>query len=430
MKNNSAKKIIALYYILSLALTLPVLIIPLWFIDRPIWIIVYCMFFYIYARMAVSLIAYITILPSLYKELDAEKYAAIITTKPFRAPYSYKLALYLATGDYQTAYNMISSLSLKHKSHKERVYGHLWLCRICFERGDYEGLKDSLDQIENYLKYNPSIKLGKHDKAGHEFYRAFLSADYVSACSISEKIIEKYSKKKSYNSSVLIRQYQLAVTKKVSGDTNEATALFEKIRNRAPKLFLSTLAQRQLEYISGTLEETAPEPLEVTENISGKPSKKLRIFRVFVYLWCLVCLILLIISEILLQLDKPKFENENLEYEQKIESVLYDDYTEYQILGYIDVYPDLDDREAADSVFLVESDGKIDLHTLYREDEELGNNLNVKDIQVDKTYVYENVFSKKIEFVLTKKKYNIPNNAKYYCEIDGYYFCLIGVSDS
>ena len=120
----------------------------------------------------------------------------------------------------------------------------------------------------------------------------------------------------------------------------------------------------------------------------------------------------------------------NLEYGKKIESVVYDDYTEYHILGYIEFYPDLDGTEAADSVFLVESDGKIDLHTLYREDEELGNNLNVEDIKLDKTYVYENVFSKKIEFVLTMKKRNIPENAKYYCEIDGYYFCLISVSDS
>lgn len=429
MKNNSGKKAVALYVILSIAFAIPALI-PLWVIRRPIWILVYCLFFYIYIHIAVSFATRIAIWPSLVKELDAEKYAAIVNTRLFRARHSNKLALYLATGDHQGAYNIISSLSLKHKSYKQRVYGHFWLCRICFERGDYEGLKENVDQIENYRKYNPSIKLSKYDQAVYDFYRAFSNADYLSACEILEKSIEKYSQKKMYNYTTLFRRYQLAVTKKMSGDTNEAITLFEEIRDRAPKLFLSTLAQRQLEYISGTLEETVPEPLEVTENISGKPSKKLRIFRTIVYLWCLVCVILLIISEILPHLDKPKFESKNLEYEKKIESVLYDDYTEYQILGYIDIYPDLNNREAADSVFLVESDGKIDLHTLYREDEELGNNLNVEDIKLDKTYVYENIFSKKIEFVLTKKKHDIPDNVKYYCEIDGYYFCLISVSDS
>lgn len=426
MKNNSGKKAVALYVILSIAFAITALM-PLWVIRRPIWILVYCLFFYIYIHIAVSFATRIAIWPSLVKELDAEKYSAIVNTRLFRARNSNKLALYLATGDHQGAYNIISSLSLKHKSYKQRVYGHFWLCRICFERGDYAGLKESVDQIENYRKYNPSIKLSKYDQAVYEFYRAFSNADYLSACEILEKSIEKYSQKKMYNYTTLFRRYQLAVTKKISGDTNEAITLFEKIRDRAPKLFLSTLAQRQLEYISGTLEETVPEPLEVTENISGKPSKKLRIFRIFVYLFCLA---LLIISEILLHLDKPKFEQEVPEVTATIENTLYDDYDNYRILGYFAVYSKYGDTEPIDYVFLVESDGKIDLHTLYESDEELESSLSVKDIQVNKSYVYENMFSKKIEFVLTKKKYKVPNNAKYYYEIDGYYFWLISVSDS
>ena len=44
-------------------------------------------------------------------------------------------------------------------------------------------------------------------------------------------------------------------------------------------------------------------------------------------------------------------------------------------------------------------------------------------------YVYENLFSKKIAFVLTEKKRNIPDNVQFYYEIDGYYFCVIDISD-
>ena len=40
---------------------------------------------------------------------------------------------------------------------------------------------------------------------------------------------------------------------------------------------LSTLAQKQLDYISGLLEETAPERLEVTENIAVKSHRKAKI---------------------------------------------------------------------------------------------------------------------------------------------------------
>ncbi|MBO5305530.1 MAG: hypothetical protein J6B12_02085, partial [Clostridia bacterium] len=35
----------------------------------------------------------------------------------------------------------------------------------------------------------------------------------------------------------------------------------------------------------------------------------------------------------------------------------------------------------------------------------------------------------KVEFVLTEKKRNIPKNTLYYYEIDGYYFCVISISD-
>ena len=143
---------------------------------------------------------------------------------------------------------------------------------------------------------------------------------------------------------------------------------------------------------------------------------------------CIGCL-LIIGGKILTQLDAPKQEKKNLEYMSKIESTLYDDYEDYQILGYFSVYSDDTYTVSVDSVFLVESDGKIDLHTLYKLNEKDGNNLNVKDIQVDKSYVYENIFSKKIEFVLTEKKKNIPENAQYYYEIDGYYFCVIDIFD-
>ena len=84
---------------------------------------------------------------------------------------------------------------------------------------------------------------------------------------------------------------------------------------------------------------------------------------------------------------------------------------------------------SADSIFLVESDKGVDLHTLYLLNGKDGNHLNVTDIRVDKIYEYENIFSKKITFVLTEKRNDIPENALYYCEIDGYYFCVIGASD-
>lgn len=429
MKNKIAKKTIASYYIFSLLLTLPLLI-PIWLIKEPLGVIAYFVCFLIYMRIAINFAVQATVMPSLWKELDAEKYAAIINAKPFWVHYSYKLNLYFAIGDYQAAYNIISSVLIQHKNVRQRVFGHLLLCRICFERGDYEGLKEQLDQIDNYFKYNTNIKLPKQNKEAYEFYRAFSDTDYASGCALLEESIEKYSEKKSRTYFALIRQYQLAVTKRMKGDIDEAIVLFESIKEKAPKLVLSVLAQKQLEYINGPLEETAPERLEVTENHNVKSNRKVKISVRVAY--C-VGILLILGGIILTQLDSPKQKDKDLDFVAQIEKTIEDEYEEYQVLGYFYIYSDYADETymmSIDSLFLVEADGKLDLHTLYQLNGEYHNNLNVKDIQVDKFYEYEIYFApRNVEFVLTEKKRDIPENTLYYYEIDGYYFCVISISD-
>ena len=429
MKNNTAKKVIVSYYLLSLLLTLPLLI-PIWLIKEFVWLIVYFVCFLTYMRIAINFSVRATVMSSLWKELDTQKYAAIINAKPFWVHYSYKLNLYFAVGDYQAAYNIISSILIQHKNVQQRIYGHLLLCRICFERGDYEGLKEHLGQIDNYFKYNPNLKLPKRNKEAYEFYRAFSDADYVSACALLEKSIEKHSKKKNYTYFSFVRKYQLAIAKRMKGDFDEAIVLFESIKEKTPKLVLSTLAQKQLEYISGTLEEKAPEKLEVTEIEPVKSRRKAKI--IFVVAFCIGCA-LLIMGRILMQLDNPKQEKKDLNYIAQIENTIEDDYNKYQILGYFNIYTDYANQTymmSVDSLFLVEANGRLDLHTLYQLNGEYQNNLNVKDIQVDKLYEYEIYFvPRKVEFLLTEKERNIPENTLYYYEIDGYYFCVISISD-
>ncbi|MBO5716205.1 MAG: hypothetical protein J6S23_07445 [Clostridia bacterium] len=425
MKNKAAKKAIASYYILSLLLTLPLLI-PIWLIKNPLGVILYFLCFLIYVRIIKNFAVQVTIMPSLWKELDAEKYAAIINSKPFFVHYSYKLNLYLAEGDYQAAYNIISSVLLQHKNVQQRINGHLLLCSICFERGDYEGLKEHLEQIDNCFKYNTKLRLPKQTREAYEFYRAFSDGNYSSLLPILEKSIEKYSKKKSRTYFAILRQYKLAVTKRMSGDIDEAVVLFKNIKEKAPKLILSTLAQKQLDYISGVLEETSPERLVVTENHTVKSHRKVNIA------YC-VGILLILGGIILTQLDFPKQKDKDLNSVAQIEKTIEDEYEEYQVLGYFYIYSDYADETymmSIDLLFLVEADGKLDLHTLYQLNEEYHNNLNVKDIQVDKHYKYETYFApRNVEFVLTEKKRDIPENTLYYYEIDGYYFCVISISD-
>ena len=429
MQNKAAKRAIAAYYILSFLLTLPLLL-PVLLIWEPIWIVVYGICFLLYMEIVSNLILQKTVMSALWKELDTEKYAAIINAKPFFVNYSFKLNLYFAVGDYQAAYNAISSALLQQKNIQQRIYGHLLLCRICFERGDDEGLKEHLAQIDHYFKYNNKLRLRKKDKEAYEVYRAFSHADYPSACARLEKRIEQYSKKKSRAYFALVRQYQLAVTKRRNGDVDEAVVLFEEIKERAPKLVLSVLAQKQLEYISGAAEEQAPEGLAVTEDSAAKSHRKVRRSVRIAY----GVSILLILGGILLsQFDSPKQKEKSLNDVARIEKTIEDEYEEYQVLGYF--YLDSDDADETyemgiDSLFVVEADGRLDLHTFYQLNEEDENHLNVRDIQVDQLYEYEIYFvPRKVEFVLTEKKRNIPKDTLYYYEIDGYYFCVISISD-
>ena len=429
MQNKAAKRAIAAYYILSFLLTLPLLL-PVLLIWEPIWIVVYGICFLLYMEIVSNLILQKTVMSALWKELDTEKYAAIINAKPFFVNYSFKLNLYFAVGDYQAAYNAISSALLQQKNIQQRIYGHLLLCRICFERGDDEGLKEHLAQIDHYFKYNNKLRLRKKDKEAYEVYRAFSHADYPSACARLEKRIEQYSKKKSRAYFALVRQYQLAVTKRRNGDVDEAVVLFEEIKERAPKLVFSVLAEQQLAYISGAVEEQAPEGLAVTEDSAAKSHRKVRRSVRIAY----GVSILLILGGILLsQFDSPKQKEKSLNDVARIEKTIEDEYEEYQVLGYF--YLDSDDADETyemgiDSLFVVEADGRLDLHTFYQLNEEDENHLNVRDIQVDQLYEYEIYFvPRKVEFVLTEKKRNIPKDTLYYYEIDGYYFCVISISD-
>lgn len=429
MNKKSAKKAIALYYCLSFLLTLPLLI-PIWLIKEPILMIVYLICFLIYMRIAINFVVQKTIMSSIWKDLDAEKYAAIINVRPFFPHYSYKLNLYFVTGDYQAAYDCISSILLKHKNVQQRIYGHLLLCRICFERGDYEGLKENFDEIDNFFKYNTNIKLLKQNKEAYDFYRTFLNADYESVCALLEKSIEKYSKNKNRTYFTIVRQYQLAVTKRKMGKVEESIALFESVREKAPKLYLSTLAQKQLDYINGTVEETAPERLANTENYNLQAHRKSKTVVLIAY--C-VAIFLIIVGVILIKLDSPKQEDKDLEYIAGLEGSIKDEYDEYNILGYFNIYSDYADKTYSyriDSLFLVEANGKLDLHTVYKLNGEYENLFVAKDIQANKLCEYKLYFSpKKVEFILIEKKRDIPKNSLYYYEIDGYYFCVMSITD-
>ncbi len=435
MKNTAAKKAIASYYALSLLITLPFLI-PLWLIGNPLLVLAYFLCFLVYLRIATGVAIRLTVMAPLFKDLDAERYAATIHANPLFVNYSFKLYLYFAVGDYGAAYNVISSVLLPHSRAQKRIYGHLLLCRICFERGDYEGLREQLGSIEGY-KQRQKKRLPRQYREAYDFYRAFSSADYEAACALLEKSIEKTSRKKSGAYITLMRRYQLAVTRRMQGEINEAVALFEQIQSSAPTLVSAVLAKKQLDYISGTVEETVPERLTVTEKYTERPYRKV----VKAAVLCLAALALagiviffILFGVIFVQLGTPRQENKDPAYIAQIENALDADYEECVILGYFNIYADYEEEtytENIDSLCLIKADGRLDLHSMYQSKGECQNALRLENIQVDTPYEYQAYFSlQRVEFVLTEKERDFPDEMLYYYEIDGYYFCVISISDA
>ena len=143
---------------------------------------------------------------------------------------------------------------------------------------------------------------------------------------------------------------------------------------------------------------------------------------------CIFVILLLVVSCTKDDVNSPIQNGVNSEYENKINSVICDEYNEYEILGYFNI---LDSEEVLDTVFLIKSASGIDLHTLYRTEGKNYNQCNLKNINIDTVQSYFCMFDEGVEisFLLTAQKPNIPKDSQVY-EINGYYFCVVKIRDT
>ena len=143
---------------------------------------------------------------------------------------------------------------------------------------------------------------------------------------------------------------------------------------------------------------------------------------------CIFTMFLLVTSCTKDDVNSPIQNNVNPEYENKINSVICDEYNEYEILGYFNIS---DTADVLDTVFLVKSASCIDLHTLYNIEGQIYNQCNFRNIANDTVQSYFCVFDEGIEisFLLTAQKQNIPKDSQVY-EINGYYFCVVDIRDT
>ena len=143
---------------------------------------------------------------------------------------------------------------------------------------------------------------------------------------------------------------------------------------------------------------------------------------------CIFVILLLAVNYKKDDVNSPIQNGVNSEYENKINSVICDEYDEYEILGYFNI---LDAEDVLDTVFLIKSASGIDLHTLYRIEGKNYNQCNLKNINIDTVQSYFCMFDEGVEisFLLTAQKPNIPKDSQVY-EINGYYFCVVDIRDT
>ena len=143
---------------------------------------------------------------------------------------------------------------------------------------------------------------------------------------------------------------------------------------------------------------------------------------------CFFTMLLLVTSCKGNDVNSPIQNNVNPEYENKIKSAIFDEYEEYEILGYFNI---TNTEAVVDTVFLVNSIDGIDMHTLYNVEGKIYNQCNVKNVKTDTIQHYLCVFDEGIEisFFLTAQRESIPKDSQVY-EINGYYFCVVEIKDT
>lgn len=371
---QAVRKYLILCTILGCALVLIWLISCIW--VHGLAAILLLLIMLIVSKITISIVAKKTLLSVLYVKLDAIEFQKIVNDSRFKVPLIYRISSAISSGDYQTVVNIATKFLLDKKANIKVKYYYLSvLARAYFELRDFEKLKVLLAKYEEYKTNYPSKSFLNSSKSVWSYYQYFFEQNYE-ACKIICKERTLGLRPNAWNARLgrLQNDFLYAIACYENTEIDEAKQVFSSIMQKAPNLYLHTISKKYIEAIQGGqlyFEEILPD-----NNYRFVGNKKLKVVRLIRS----VALVLIVVVFAALEFI-PKTK-ELSEYDKKLQVALSQQYTNFEVLDYINVE---ENGEVKDVLVFVKNERKgIDVGFIITYDN--GSSYNVKIVESNITY--------------------------------------------
>ena len=284
----------------------------------------------IVSKITISIVAKKTLLTVLFDKLDAVEFQKIVNDNRFNVPLIYRTSAAVSSGDYRTVINIASkSLSDKKMNIKVKYYYLSTLARVYFELRDFEKLKLLLEKYDEYQS-KPSLKKCENENSIWEYYRYFLKSDYES-CKLLCDLRNGRLKDNAWDTKLrkIQNDFLYAIACYENDEIDKAKQIFLDIIQKAPNLYLSILSKKHIDAIQG--DELYFEEILPDNNYQFVENRKFKVIRSIRN----ACFVLVIV--VLIVLEFMPRTKELSEYDKKLQIALSEQYTDFEILDYMNV---------------------------------------------------------------------------------------------
>ena len=357
----------------------------------------------IVSKIAISIVAKKTLLTVLVDELDAEKFQKMVDDNHFKAPLLYRISAAVSSGDYQTVVNIATKvLSNKKANIKVKYYYLSVLSRAYFELRDFEKLKLL---VTKYNEYCSKFPIKKDLFPIWDYYKSFLNLDYnrcKSFCNLKNAQLKNSawgSKLKKVQNDFL---YAIACFE--NNELEQAKQVFLDIIQKAPKLYLSVLSKKYVAAIQGgkiCFEEILPD-----SNYQFVENKKFKIIRLIKNISLVI-----VVAAALIVLEFIPGPKEISEYDKKLQTALSQQYTNFEVLAYMNVEENDVVKDVV--VFVKDEKGEIDVGFIVSYDNGVSYDVKIMESNISYgTYVLKS-FTGEHSIYLLISDYHINGNDSY-----------------
>lgn len=340
-------------------------------------------------KISVTVIAGKTLLPILYRNLNAIEFQKIVSDRHLVAPLSYRISASLATGDYQTTINIaIKQLNNKKNNVKLKCYYLGILARTYFELRDFDNLKIVYAKYAEYKALYPSKSFFSISNSVWSYYQYFLDNDYESCIIVcKERDLNINSKKQDAKIKKLMNDFLYAVACYENGEKEIAQITFSNIINYAPNMHLANVSKKYLEAINAnsqleTFEKIAPQ--EEYQIFDNNQLKKVRRNRIIISALFIILSVFMVITF--------HMDTKNKEYEKDLNNALSQHYDQAEFVKYFNVKTN---GQYIDALCVVDTKNGWDLVSIITYDEGETSDIIIilENININQSYCIKSAVS-------------------------------------